>query len=106
MLFRDAEAIERLRTIDTLIVDKTGTLTEGNPPFAKSWRPTASRTTRCCAWPPASTRAANIRWPTPSWPKHADADWRWTSREGFDSVTGIGVRGQVGGRALALGNRR
>ena len=34
MLFRDAEAIERLRTIDTLIVDKTGTLTEGKPAFA------------------------------------------------------------------------
>ena len=33
VLFRDAEAIENLRTIDTLIVDKTGTLTEGTPAF-------------------------------------------------------------------------
>jgi Cu+-exporting ATPase len=33
VLFRDAEAIERLRTIDTLVVDKTGTLTEGKPAF-------------------------------------------------------------------------
>ena len=33
VLFRDAEAIERLRTIDTLIVDKTGTLTQGKPAF-------------------------------------------------------------------------
>ena len=33
VLFRDAEAIERLRTIDTLIVDKTGTLTQGRPAF-------------------------------------------------------------------------
>ena len=33
MLFRDAEAIERLRGIDTLVVDKTGTLTQGRPAF-------------------------------------------------------------------------
>jgi Cu+-exporting ATPase len=33
VLFRDAEAIERLRTVDTLVVDKTGTLTEGRPAF-------------------------------------------------------------------------
>ena len=33
VLFRNAEAIEQLRTIDTLIVDKTGTLTEGRPAF-------------------------------------------------------------------------
>ena len=33
VLFRDAEAIERLRDVDTLVVDKTGTLTEGKPAF-------------------------------------------------------------------------
>src|SRR3546814_16561890 len=33
VLFRDAEAIERFRTLDTLVVDKTGTLTEGKPTF-------------------------------------------------------------------------
>src|SRR3546814_14455260 len=33
VLFRDAEAIEHMRRIDTLIVDKTGTLTDGRPPF-------------------------------------------------------------------------
>lgn len=33
--FRDAAAIENLRKIDTLIIDKTGTLTEGQPSFNK-----------------------------------------------------------------------
>src|SRR5690606_2809776 len=33
VLFRDAEAIERLRAVDTLVMDKTGTLTEGRPAF-------------------------------------------------------------------------
>src|SRR5207342_3141805 len=36
VLFRDAEAIEHLRKIDTLIVDKTGTLTEGHPAYRKA----------------------------------------------------------------------
>jgi Cu+-exporting ATPase len=68
MLFRDAAAIERLREVDTLIVDKTGTLTEGRPAFERSRdRGTGhSPRTKCCAWPPASTRAASIRWPMPS----------------------------------------
>src|SRR5205085_1088051 len=35
VLFRDAAAIERLREVDTLIVDKTGTLTEGKPAFER-----------------------------------------------------------------------
>ena len=35
VLFRDAAAIESLRTIDTLVVDKTGTLTEGRPVFER-----------------------------------------------------------------------
>ena len=38
VLFRDAEAIERLRTIDTLVVDKTGTLTVGKPAFHSASR--------------------------------------------------------------------
>jgi Cu+-exporting ATPase len=36
VLFRDAAAIERLREVDTLIVDKTGTLTEGRPAFERA----------------------------------------------------------------------
>ena len=65
VLFRDAAAIENLRKVDTLIVDKTGTLTEGKPAFDRvDRRSRAIATTRCCAWPPASTRAASIRWPT------------------------------------------
>src|SRR5260370_26652421 len=36
VLFRDAAAIENLRRIDTLIVDKTGTLTEGRPTFERT----------------------------------------------------------------------
>ena len=36
VLFRDAAAIENLRKVDTLIIDKTGTLTEGQPAFERA----------------------------------------------------------------------
>ena len=67
VLFKDAEAIERFRQIDTLIVDKTGTLTEGQPAFAMPWAPTALRPPRCCASRQAWTKAVSIRWPRRSW---------------------------------------
>ncbi len=75
VLFRDAAAIENFRKIDTLIVDKTGTLTEGRPAFNRAVPAagySADEVLRLAAsldW----TRAANIRWPTPSCAPHASA---------------------------------
>jgi Cu+-exporting ATPase len=54
VLFKDAEAIETMRMVDTLVVDKTGTLTEGRP--------------RCFGWQPRSSVAASIRSRQPSSP--------------------------------------
>ncbi len=95
VLFRDAAAIENLRKVDTLIVDKTGTLTEGRPTLrARRRRATASPKTRCCAWRRASTRAASIRWPRPSSPRRASASLVLDKPEHFDSASGIGVQRQ------------
>jgi Cu+-exporting ATPase len=72
VLFRDAEAIERLRKIDTLIVDKTGTLTEGKPAFhSGGGRPGIWTEDEVLRSRPASIRAASIRWPRRSWPRPA-----------------------------------
>jgi len=104
VLFRDAEAIERLRTIDTLIVDKTGTLTEGKPAF------------RTVVAAPSFTDDEVLRLAASldQGSEHplAESIVSEARRRGlalepvleFDSVTGIGVRGQVGGAQLALGN--
>ncbi len=74
VLFRDAAAIENLRTVDTLIVDKTGTLTEGKPAFDRVVAVAGlCAKTRCCAWRRASTRAASIRWPRRSFAPRASA---------------------------------
>lgn len=104
VLFRDAAAIENLRKIDTLIIDKTGTLTEGRPTFDRAIPAEgfeADEVLRLAAsldqgseHPLAETivRAARERGMLLDKP------------ENFESGSGIGVRGQVGGRQLALGN--
>ena len=104
VLFRDAAAIENFRKIDTLIIDKTGTLTEGKPSFDRAVPAQgfeASEVLRLAAsldqgseHPLAETivRAARAQGMTLDKP------------ENFESGSGIGVRGQVGGRQLALGN--
>ena len=62
VLFRNAEAIEVLREVDTLVVDKTGTLTEGKPRLAPvDARRRRGPRTRCSASPPASSAAASTR---------------------------------------------
>lgn len=104
VLFRDAEAIERMRTIDTLIVDKTGTLTEGRPSFKAvlaSAPFSESEVLRLAAsldqgseHPLAEAIVAEAR----------RRELPLVTTEEFDSVTGIGVRGRVDGRELALGN--
>ena len=64
VLIKNAEALERMEKVDTLVVDKTGTLTEGKPEGGRrSSRPTASTRPSCCALRPASSRRASIRSP-------------------------------------------
>ncbi len=104
VLFRDAAAIENFRKVDTLIVDKTGTLTEGKPRFDRA---VAS---------PGFTEEEVLRLAASldQGSEHplADAIVKAARErglvldraEGFESATGIGVRGSVGGRQLALGN--
>ncbi|MEO5771198.1 MAG: heavy metal translocating P-type ATPase [Burkholderiaceae bacterium] len=104
VLFRDAAAIENLRKVDTLIVDKTGTLTEGKPSFDRVVSAAgieANELLRLAAsldqgsehpLAEAIVRAARER------------GLVLDKAETFESGSGIGVRGRVGGRELALGN--
>ncbi len=104
VLFRDAAAIEKLRQIDTLIVDKTGTLTEGRPSFERALGSggfSESEVLRLAAsldqgseHPLAAAIVTAAR----------DRGLALDKPERFDSESGIGVRGIVAGRSLALGN--
>jgi len=104
VLFRDASAIENLRKVDTLIVDKTGTLTEGRPRFERAVAAhgfdekdvlrLAASLDQGSEHPLAAAITQAAR----------DQGLALDKAEGFDSGSGIGVRGTVRGQALALGN--
>jgi len=104
VLFRDAGAIEKMREVDTLIVDKTGTLTEGRPAFdtaiaAPGYTPDevlrlAASLDQGSEHPLADAIVSAAR----------AQGLALAKAEDFDSGSGIGVRGMVEGRRLALGN--
>ena len=104
ILFRDAAAIELLRTVDVLVVDKTGTLTLGKPAFdtvsavpdfsEEDVLGLAASLDQGSEHPLAHAIVEEARRRT--LPLEAARD--------FESASGVGVHGVVGGRRLALGN--
>jgi Cu+-exporting ATPase len=105
VLFRNAEAIQTMRDVDTLVVDKTGTLTEGRPRLQDVLAADgfdedqvlrlAATLERGSEHPLAAAIVAG-----------AGARGIEPDRyEDFESITGQGVRGRVHGRDVALGNR-
>ena len=105
VLIKDAEALERMAGVDTLIVDKTGTLTMGKPKLTDTviaWGRGSQRT--FCHWRRRWNVGRNTRWPKRlSRGPTRRARPRQEAAE-FEAVTGKGVRGKVKGRAVALGN--
>jgi Cu+-exporting ATPase len=104
ILFRDAAAIESFRTIDTIVVDKTGTLTEGKPAF--------ERAVAAAGWDENEVLriAASLDQGSEHPLAHAIVDearrrgLALVAAESFESASGIGVRGTVEGHRIALGN--
>ncbi|HKY82789.1 MAG TPA: copper-translocating P-type ATPase [Sphingobium sp.] len=106
VLIKNAEALERMEKVDTLIVDKTGTLTEG--------RPSVTRIVAYEGWDEAELLrlAAGVERAS----EHPLAQAIVTAAAGrnivipdvaeFDSPTGKGALGKVDGRAILLGNAR
>jgi Cu+-exporting ATPase len=104
VLIKDAEALERMAAVDTLIVDKTGTLTMGKPKLTDTVAVAGITETDLLSLAAALERGS----------EHplAEAIVEGAEAQGaprleatdFDAVTGKGVRGSVGGRAVALGN--
>ncbi|MBZ5525473.1 MAG: copper-translocating P-type ATPase [Acidobacteriia bacterium] len=104
VLFRNAEAIELLRKVDTLVIDKTGTLTEGKPKL------TSVKAAEGFSEEELLRLAATLE----KGSEHplaaaivAGAETQkivLASVEEFRSVTGKGVKGKVGARNVALGN--
>jgi Cu+-exporting ATPase len=105
VLFRDAEAIEVLRTVDTLVIDKTGTLTAGKPEVVSVFAANGFDEDELLRLAASVERAS----------EHplAAAIVGAAERRGasviaateVESISGKGVRGLAGGKRVALGNR-
>jgi len=104
VLFKDAEAIEVMRKVDTLVVDKTGTLTEGKPQLVEvETMPGMDEPTLLGL---AATLERGSEHPLAA-AIVAGAEARGVAlgkADSFESVTGKGVVGEVDGKRLALGN--
>jgi Cu+-exporting ATPase len=106
VLFKNAEAIELMRKVDTLVVDKTGTLTEGKPKLV-SVEPAdgfdADRLLRLAATLERGSEhplaAAIVK-------GAEERGARLSTTEAFESLTGRGVRGRVENFSVALGNAK
>ncbi|MDN3564454.1 heavy metal translocating P-type ATPase [Paeniroseomonas aquatica] len=106
VLIKSAEALEHMEKVDTLVVDKTGTLTEGKPKVVAvvpapgltedEVLPLAASLERSSEHPLAAAIVAAAKERGMTFEEPAD----------FASVTGKGVTGTVGGRRVALGNAR
>ena len=107
ILFKNAMALEQAASLDTVVLDKTGTLTRGEPEVVAVATADGVRArTRCCASsrPPRAT--ASIRSPRPSSRPRPSAASRSPRAEAFEAVPGHGLLATVDGHRLAVGNAR
>src|SRR6056297_166135 len=103
VLIKDAEALEHMGRVDTLIVDKTGTLTEGKPRLTDviAFRGEKDEVLRLAA---ALERGSEHPLAEAIVTGAQERGQKPERAEDFEAVTGKGVRGTVAGRSVALGN--
>ncbi len=106
VLIKDAEALERFASVDTLIIDKTGTLTKGKPTLSEivtfndfdenELLLMAASLERGSEHPLAEAIVAGAQ----------ERGLEMTKTEDFEALTGMGVKGRIGGRKVALGTSK
>ena len=104
VLFRDAEAIEALRQVDTLVVDKTGTLTEGRPTFRDVQAVAPYQPYQILQWAASLDQGSEHPLAAAIVAQAQARSMPLTQVVDFDSLTGMGVQGVVDGKTLLLGN--
>ena len=104
VLFRDAAAIENLCKVDTLIVDKTGTLTEGKPRFDSVVATSGYTENEVLRLAASLDQGSEHPLANAIVDRARERGLALDKADGFESSTGIGVRGNVSGKPLALGN--
>jgi len=104
VLFRDARAIENLRDVDTLVLDKTGTLTVGRPVLDRVIAFPPFTETQVLSWAAGLDRASEHPLARAIVEGAEQRKVVPAAVTDFASVTGQGVRGRADGRSLVLGN--
>jgi Cu+-exporting ATPase len=106
VLVRDAEALELLEKADVLVVDKTGTLTEGRPRLAAVIPATDRTDDELLAWAAAVERGSEHPLASAIVAGAHERGVRALPAKGFESVTGLGVAAEVDGVRVVLGDER
>ena len=104
VLFREAAAIENLCKVDTLIVDKTGTPTEGKPQFERALGVNGFSEDEVLRLAASLDQGSEHPLAAAIVTAARDRKLNLEKAEQFDAASGIGVKGVVGGRSLAIGN--
>ena len=104
VLFKNAEAIEVLREVDTLVVDKTGTLTEGKPKLVTVAPAQGANERELLRFAASLEKASEHPLAAAIVSGAQERGVEVANTQSFASVTGKGVKGKVDGRVVGLGN--
>jgi P-type Cu+ transporter len=106
VLIKSADALERMEKVDTLVVDKTGTLTEGRPKITSVLPAYGFSETGVLAMAASLERSSGHPLAAAILAAAMATNVPLQEPTEFDSITGKGVTGKVGGRSAALGNAK
>jgi Cu+-exporting ATPase len=104
VLISNAEALEILEKVNTLVVDKTGTLTEGKPKLTELIPAEGVQDTELLQAAASLEMASEHPLAAAILAKAKDKNIELIAIEGFQSITGKGVQGTLGGKQIAIGN--
>jgi Cu+-exporting ATPase len=104
VLFKNAEAVEVARKVDTIVVDKTGTLTAGKPKLAEVFPSSGFNEAKILYYAASIERGSEHPLASAIVEGAEGQDVSLTNVEAFESVTGKGVKGTIDGQEVALGN--
>ena len=104
VLIKNAEALERFEKVDTLIVDKTGTLTEGKPKLVAVLPESGHDETEVLRLAASLERGSEHPLAEAIVRGAEERGVEMVKAEDFEAITGMGVKGVVDGKAVALGN--
>ncbi len=105
VLIRDAEALERMEKVDTVVVDKTGTLTEGKPQVTRLVPAEGFSDEDLMRFVGGLEKSSEHPLAHAILDKAKAMELKLPDAEGFDSPNGKGVAGKIGGQPVLVGNK-